>query len=250
MIVHIAKSYMLENVRNLGVLLGNLLPAFLFIPMSWASKFALTNSTETFDYMVKGQFLPISIMLLIYSFAFSAVTINLVELKANRTFHWLKRTDISSFAYYLGMGAGVFILMNIFLVFILVGYGLFIPISLRTFFMILLMCNFVLLTLYPLSFILAGMFKNEKVAQSMLTSIMIVGMFSITMPSLFLTINGKDPQDYYVFLSWNPMLYLNDTLQTQLDVTNSTWLPFYQYLLILLVLSVLLSVFAKKMYGR
>lgn len=114
--------------------------------------------------------------------------------------------------------------------------------------MIILISNFVLLALYPLSFILAGLFKNEKVAQSMLTPIMILFMFSVTMTTMFLTLAEKNPQDYFIFLIWNPMLYLNDSLQMYLNLINETWLPQYQYCIILAVISLVLAAIAKKVY--
>lgn len=102
--------------------------------------------------------------------------------------------------------------------------------------------------MYPLSFILAGLFKNEKVATSMLVQIMMLFMFSIQMTSMFLTLAGKNPQDYFIFLIWNPMLYLYDSLQVSLNLMGETWLPQYQYCIILAVLSLVLAAIAKKIY--
>ena len=189
-------------------------------------------------------------MLLIFAFAFSSATIYLADLKANKTIQWLKRTDISPASYFIGMGLGVFLLMNIVLVLILIGYALIISMSFTSVISIILICNFVLLALYPLCFIVAGIVKNGKVAQSMLVPVMLIFMFSITMTSLFLTLNEKQPQDYYAFLAWNPMLYLSDTLQFQLNLIDQTWLPLYQYVIILTLLCVFLSMFAKKIYTR
>lgn len=114
----------------------------------------------------------------------------------------------------------------------------------------MLICNFVLLALYPICFIIAGLVKNGKVAQSLLVPIMLILMFSITMPSLFITLAGQSPQDYYSFLSWNPMLYLNDTMQFHLNLIEQTWLPMYQYAIILAVAGLLLSIVAQKIYMR
>lgn len=250
MILQVAKSFILESIRNAGVFLGNLLPAFIFIICSWICTLSLKDSPETLDFMIKGQFLPISIMLLIFAFAFSSATIYLADLKANHTIHWLKRTSISPAAYFIGMGLGVFLLMNIVLLLILIGYSLIISIAYTAMLSIILICNFVLLAIYPLCFIVAGIVRNGKVAQSMLVPVMVIFMFSITMTSLFLTLSGKQPQDYYIFLAWNPMLYLTDTLQFQLNLTDNTWLPFYQYSIILTILCIGLSIVAKKIYLR
>ncbi|MFJ7733679.1 ABC transporter permease [Lysinibacillus sp. NPDC097231] len=246
MIKKIARIYMLESIRNAGMSIGNLSPAFIFLIMSVICKNMMTE--EAFDYLIKGQFLPVSILMLIFSFAFSSATIYLADMKANKTFQWIQRTGIKPHTYYMGMGIGVFSLLNVFLVLLLIGYSFIIDISLSSYFMIILISNFVLLALYPLSFILAGLFKNEKVAQSMLVPIMILFMFSVTMTTMFLTIGGKNPHDYYIFLSWNPMLYLNDSLQMYLNLINDTWLPQYQYCIILAVISLVLAAIAKKVY--
>lgn len=248
MITQIARMYMLENFRNVGVLFGNLVSPFLFIFISWIIKMSFTGSEETFFFMIKGQFIPISILLLIFSFAFSSATTYLADLKAERTFNWIQRTDVTSFKYYLGMGIGVFTLMNIYLILLLIGYRLLIDISYASVMMIVLVSNFVLLALYPLSFILAGLFRNGKVAQSLLVPIMLVFMFSITMTTMLLSLAGKNPHDYYVFLTWNPMLYLNDIIQLNLDLIQQTWLPQYQYFIILTGLSLVLAIIARKVY--
>lgn len=246
----VTKSFMLETIRNYGVFIGNLLPAFIFILTSWICTIGIKNDATTLDFMIKGQFFPISIMLLVFSFAFSSATIYLAELKAAKTLQWLKRTDISPINYFVGMGLGVFLLMNSALLFVLLGYRLLIEMTLESAITMILICNFVLLALYPLCFIIAGFVKSGKVAQSMLVPIMLILMFSITMPSLFITLAGNEPQDYYAYLAWNPMLYLNDTMQFQLSLIEQTWLPMYQYFIILTAVGLLLSVIARKIYMR
>ncbi|MEG0471080.1 MAG: ABC transporter permease [Solibacillus sp.] len=250
MMLNIAKSFMLETVRNKGVFIGNTIPVFTFLLCSWGVSLAMKSSPETLDFMIKGQFLPISIMLLIFSFAFSSSTTYLADLKANNTLQWLKRTDILPATYFIGMGIGVFLLMNSLLILVLLGYALLISMSLQSIIAIILICNFVLLAMYPLSFIIAGFVKNGKTAQSMLVPIMLIFMFSITMPSLFITLADKQPQDYYLFLAWNPMLYLTDMLQFQLNLQDQTWLPMYQYFIILSIFCVSLMFLAKKIYMR
>ncbi|WP_336045911.1 ABC transporter permease [Solibacillus ferritrahens] len=250
MIIQVAKSFILESIRNTGVFLGNLLPAFIFIICSWICTISIKSSPETLDFMIKGQFFPISIMLLVFAFAFSSATIYLADLKANNTIHLLKRTNISPARYFLGIGLGVFLMMNLVLILLLTGYSFIISLSITALISIILICNFVLLAIYPLCFIVAGVVKNGKVAQSLLVPIMLVFMFSITMTSLFLTLNEQQPQDYYIYLIWNPMLYLSDTLQFQLNLNDQTWLPLYQYSIILTILCMVLSIFAKQIYIR
>ena len=51
--------------------------------------------------------------------------------------------------------------------------------------------------------------------------------------------------------AWNPMLYLNDTIQYQLSLVEQTWLPMSQYFVILAVIGLFLSIVAKKnIYDR
>lgn len=248
--IYIAKSFVLESVRNIGVFIGNIFSVFIFLLCSWGVSLAMKSSPETLDFMIKGQFLPTSIIILIFLFAFSSTTTYLADLKANNTLQWLKRTDILPATYFIGMGIGVFLIMNSVLILVLLGYALLISMSLQSIITIILICNFVLLAMYPLSFIIAGFVKNGKTAQSMLVPIILIFMFSITMPSLFITLADKQPQDYYLFLAWNPMLYLTDMLQFQLNLQDQTWLPMYQYFIILSIFCLSLMFLAKKIYMR
>ncbi|MFD1413111.1 ABC transporter permease [Oceanobacillus jeddahense] len=250
MIQTIAKSYILETVRNSGVFLGNVLTPIILIACSALVNVFLDHRPETVEFMIKELFLPFSIVLLLFSFSFNSATIYLAQLKANKTFHWLTKTNVSPFTYFLGMGIGVFILMNGFLIFILSGFAFLVSISISVFFTILLTCNIIFLAMYPGTFIVAGIVKNGEKAQTWLLPIMMILIFSIYMPSVFLPVSGINPQDYYIFLSWNPMLYFFDILHVQLNVIDHTWLNLYQYALILIGLSILLSILAKKIYNR
>lgn len=60
------------------------------------------------------------------------------------------------------MGLGVFLLMNLALLLVLLGYRLLIEMTFESAIAIIFICNFVLLALYPLCFIIAGLVKMEK----------------------------------------------------------------------------------------
>ena len=107
--MQITKSFILESIRNTGVFVGNIVTPFIFILCSWGCTLAIKDSPETLDFMIKGQFLPISIMLLVFAFAFSLTTVYLADLRANNTLHWLKRTNILPATYFIGIGIGVFL---------------------------------------------------------------------------------------------------------------------------------------------
>ncbi|MBK3493912.1 ABC transporter permease [Viridibacillus sp. YIM B01967] len=248
MIMQISRFYMLENVRNMGVFFGNIITPFIFVAFSFFINNALADNGDVATLIIKGQFIPLSILLLIFSFAFSSATIYLADLKADRTFYWIKRTGITYPKYYLGIALGVFSMMNIILFFVLLAYKTIVTMSFEDIFFIMIISNFVLIGLYPLSFILAGLLKNGKVANSMLVPLMLVLMFSVTMTNLFVSVSGKNPQDYYLYLIWNPMLYLNDIIQYQMGLTIGTWLPQYQYLILLSIFSVILLLIARRFF--
>lgn len=196
--------------------------------------------TETLDYMIKGQFISFSVLMAIFSLAFSGATIYLSDKRSEKVFEWLNKTDLTFIKYFIGLGLGVFVILNIFLTITLYLYSVIIPIEAIELVKISIISNFTLLCLYPLSYIVSSVFRNGKTANSMLIPIMLILMFSVTMTNLFVSIAGNDPQDYYKYLVWNPMLFLNDTIQYNLGLSNEPWLPMYQYLAILLGLFVLL----------
>ena len=82
----------------------------------------------------------------------------------------------------------------------------------------------------------------------MLVPLMLILLFSVTMTDLFVSLSGNDPQNYYKFLIWNPMLFLNDTLHYILGLAESPWLELTNYLLILLALFILLFIISKRLF--
>ncbi|WP_100332271.1 ABC transporter permease [Bacillus xiapuensis] len=248
MILQVTKIYLLETFRNVGVLFGNLLPTFIFLGISFMLTKQSSIDTKTLDYMIKGQFISFSVLMAIFSFSFSGATIYLSDKRSEKVFEWLTKTDLTFIKYFIGLGLGVFVILNIFLTITLYLYSVIIPIEAIELVKIIIISNFTLLCLYPLSYIVSSVFRNGKTANSMLIPIMLILMFSVTMTNLFVSIAGNDPQDYYKYLVWNPMLFLNDTIQYNLGLSNEPWLPMYQYLVILLGLFVLLYFFAKRLF--
>ena len=248
MTFQVTKIYLLETFRNIGVLFGNLLPTFIFLGISFMLKKVSTLDTETLNYMIKGQFISFSVLIIIFSLAFSGVTIYLTDKKSEKVFEWLNKTDLTFTKYFIGIGLGVVIILNIFLTLTLYLYRVIIPIEAMGLVKIIMISNFSFICLYPLSYIVSSIFRNGKTANSMLIPIMLILMFSVTMTNLFVSIAGNDPQDYYKYLLWNPMLFLNDTIQYNLGLVNESWLPMYQYIVILLGLFILLYFFAKRLF--
>ncbi|MGE7917639.1 ABC transporter permease [Viridibacillus sp. NPDC093762] len=248
MILTITNIYLKETFRNYGVLFGNLLPAILFLGMSILLKKVASIDSETLDFIIRGQFISMSILLTIFSLAFSGAIVYLTDKRTERAFEWIDKTNIKFFDFFAGLGLGMLIIMNVFLAVILLAFSTITTLELIDIGRIILISNFTLLALYPISYLLSSIFPNGKTATTMLVPLMLILLFSITMTDLFVTLSGNDPQDYYKFLIWNPMLFLNDTVQYILGLAESPWMDIQNYLAILVVLFILLFIISKKSF--
>lgn len=247
MVMNIARFYLLEQWRNKWTVIGNIMAPMIFLVFALVLRNTIENK-ETADLIIKSQFMPFSILILIFSLALSLNVLLLSEKKEDGTFLLLKRTDLKLNNYFMGVAVGIFIIFNIFLVFFMACYDLLVGIDLNSLIMIWAFSNVTLLCLYPASYVLASFFKKSKKVVAFLTPITLLLMFSITMPSMLAMTQGQNPQMYYKFLFWNPMMIMNDITLFELDMIGSTWLPTYQYLLILVGLCAVLWFAALKTF--
>lgn len=248
MILKITKVYLIEQFRNKAILFANLMTPILFIIFAAVLNRIDFEEENVGDIIIKGQFISFSVLIVIFLLAFSSSVLTLTEKKENGTFSLLNRTDLKLRQYFLGTGIGVFILLNICLIIVLTAFSFIVDIEWNTFITLIFTGNFVLLALFPLSYIVASFFKSSKTANGVLVPVMLILMFSVTMLSLFATLMGKDPHNFYIYLVWNPMLFLNDIMQYEFGLAQDTWLPIYQYFLILTVLCVVFSFIANKTF--
>lgn len=248
MTLMITKIYLKETLRNFGALIGTLLPAIMFFVISIFIKNAASVGTETLDLMIRGQFLTTCILFTIFSVAFSGGTVYLTDKRSERVFEWLDKTNIKFYEYFIGLGLGILIILNIFLTIILLAFSTITTLELVDIGKILLISNFTFIALYPINYVLSSLFPNGKTATSMLVPLMLILLFSVTMTDLFVSLSGNDPQNYYKFLIWNPMLFLNDTLHYILGLAESPWMELTNYLLILLALFILLFIISNKTF--
>lgn len=247
MVLQIARFYLLEQWRNKWTVIGNIMAPVIFVVFALVLQQTIEDKT-TAELIIKSQFLPFSLLILIFSLALSLNVLLLSEKKEDGTFLLLKRTDMKMNSYFIGTAAGIFIIFNIFLIFFLACYAMMIEIGWSSLVTIGLFANVTLLCLYPASYILASFFKKSKKVVAFLTPITLLLMFSITMPSMLAMTQGQDPQMYYKFLFWNPMMIMNDIALYELNMIDSTWLPTYQYLLILIGLCAVLWFAATKTF--
>lgn len=248
MILTIANIYFKETLRNIGVVFGNILPTIMFLIISIVLKNMESIDSETLDFIIRGQFISMSILLTIFSLAFSGGTVYLIDKRTERAFEWLDKTNIKFLDFFMGLGLGIFIIFNIFLTMILLAFGTITAIELTDIMRILLISNFTLLALYPLSYIISTLFPNGKMATSMLLPLMLLLLFSVTMTDLFVSLSDNDPQTYYKYLIWNPMLFLNDSVQYILGLSKSPWMNTENYLIVLVLLFILLFFVSKKSF--
>lgn len=248
MILTITNMYLKETFRNYGVLLASLLPTILFLIMAILIKNVASLDPATLDFIIRGQFISISVLLTIFSLAFSGGTVYLADKKTEKAFEWIDKTNIKFFEFFIGMGLGVLIILNVFLTIILVAFSTITPLSLVDISQILLISNLTLIALYPLSYLLSSLFPDGKTATSMLIPLMLILLFSVTMTDLFVSLGGNNPQDYYKFLLWNPMLFLNDTVQHILGLVETPWMKLTNYAAVLAILFIILFTVSQKTF--
>jgi len=248
MTISITKMFLKESFRNFGVLIANFLPALIFIVIAIFMKNVASINGETMDYIVRGQFFTMTILLTIFSLAFSNAVIYLTDKRAEQAFEWMSKTNIRFTNLFIGIGIGILILLNIFLAIILIGFSFATSFKWDETLGILLVSNAAFIVIYPLSYVVSNFFPNGRIANSLLVPIMLILLFSITMTDLFLTLAGKSPEDFYTFLIWNPMLFFNDSLQQILGMKDSLWLSLELYVIALLVFFLVLTVISKKTF--
>ncbi len=248
MTLMITKIYLKETLRNSGAFIGILLPAIIFFVVSIFVKNAASIGSETLDFMIRGQFLTSSILFTILSVVFSGGTVYLTDKRNERVFEWLDKTNIKYYEYFVGLGIGILMILNVFLTIILLAFSTITTLELMDMGRILLISNFTFFALYPINYLLSSLFPNGKTATSMLVPLMLILLFSVTMTDLFVSLSGNDPQNYYKFLIWNPMLFLNDTLQHILGLAETPWMKLTSYLVILLALFMLLFIISKRTF--
>ncbi len=247
MVWNVTKFYLLEQWRNKWTTFSQAMAPLIFLIFSLVIKNTMEND-HIVDLLVKSQFLPFTLLILIFSLALSLNSLLLSEKKEDGTFLLLKRTDLKLNSYFMGVALGIFIIFNLFLILFMFSYKVLIGIDGGAFLRICLFANVTLLCLYPASYILASFFKESKKVVAVLTPITLLLMFSITMPSMFAMIQDQNPHIYYKFLFWNPMMIMNDFTLLELNVVASPWLPTYQYLFILIGISAVLWFAALRMF--
>lgn len=225
----------LENMRNYGIIISSIIPSFVFLIVGLAIK-SFLKGTDVVNLLVYGQFLPMGLMLLVLSFSFTLNISNFTEKRETNFFDFLSHTDVSKLEFYIGTFAAMLLLFNVFqlpllLVFLSLVknmYSHIIPLAVAS--------NLIFIVMYPLGVLISLFIKSLSKVNAIMTPINLILMFSISMPTLFASLLGKEVTAFYKYLFWNPLILLNDFILFEMNVSQKMWLSKEISLLLLFVL--------------
>lgn len=227
------KFTFLESFRNYSIILANAFPIAMFLLVSFASTFFI-DVRDVLRFLVLGQFLPISLMMLVLSFSFTLNISNFVEKRETKFFDFLLHTDLKRSEYYFGNFLSMLVYFNILLVPTILLFQIILDETGSKLFEIVLISNLVFVAMYPLGVLFSYLFKDAKKSAAWLTPINLILVFSVSMPSLFAGITGTDIAKINTYLIWNPMVLYNSFLQSKFNVMVKPWLS-TEMIIILLV---------------
>lgn len=138
--------------------------------------------------------------------------------------------------FYIGTFAAMLLLFNVFqlpllLVFLSLVknmYSHIIPLAVAS--------NLIFIVMYPLGVLISLFIKSLSKVNAIMTPINLILMFSISMPTLFASLLGKEVTAFYKYLFWNPLILLNDFILFEMNVSQKMWLSKEISLLLLFVL--------------
>lgn len=81
------KFSFLENMRNYGIIISSIIPSTVFLIVGLAIKNIL-NNTDIISLLLYGQFLPMSLMLLVLSFSFTLNISSFTEKRQTNFFNF------------------------------------------------------------------------------------------------------------------------------------------------------------------
>ena len=82
------KFSFLENMRNYGIIISSIIPSTIFLILGLAIKNTV-NNTDIISLLLYGQFLPMSLMLLVLSFSFTLNISSFTEKRQTNFFNFL-----------------------------------------------------------------------------------------------------------------------------------------------------------------
>lgn len=234
------KFSFLENMRNYGIIISSIIPSTIFLILGLAIKNIaiknIVNNTDIISLLLYGQFLPMSLMLLVLSFSFTLNISSFTEKRQTNFFNFLSHTDVSNLEFYIGTFVAMLLLFNVFQLPLLL---LFLSIVKNMYTHIIhlsIASNVIFIVMYPLGILISLFIKSMSKVNAIMTPVNLILMFSISMSTLFASLLGKEVTIFYTYLFWNPLIILNDFILFEMNISEKMWLSKELSLFLLFIL--------------
>jgi len=154
----------------------------------------------------------------------------------NNFFNFLSHTDVSNLEFYIGTFVAMLLLFNVFQLPLLL---LFLSIVKNMYTHIIhlsIASNIIFIVMYPLGILISLFIKSVSKVNAIMTPVNLILMFSISMPTLFASLLGKEVTIFYPYLFWNPLMILNDFILFEMNISEKMWLSKELSLFLLFIL--------------
>ncbi|WP_161800727.1 MULTISPECIES: hypothetical protein [Streptococcus] len=229
------KFSFLENMRNYGIIISSIIPSTVFLIVGLVIKNFLTD-TDIISLLLYGQFLPMSLMLLVLSFSFTLNISSFTEKRQTNFFNFLSHTDVSNLEFYIGTFIAMLLLFNVFQLPLLLLFLSLVKNMYSHIIHLSIASNIIFIVMYPLGILISLFIKSISKVNAIMTPVNLILMFSISMPTLFASLLGKEVTIFYKYLFWNPLIILNDFILFEMNISEKIWLSKELSLFLLFIL--------------
>ena len=224
-ILRMTKFSFLENMRNYGIIISSIIPSTVFLIVGLVIKNFLKD-TDIISLLLYGQFLPMSLMLLVLSFSFTLNISSFTEKRQTNFFNFLSHTDVSNLEFYIGTFIAMLLLFNVFQLPLLLLFLSLVKNMYSHIINLSIASNIIFIVMYPLGILISLFIKSISKVNAIMTPVNLILMFSISMPTLFASLLGKEVTIFYKYLFWNPLIILNDFILFEMNISEKIWLFF------------------------
>ena len=229
------KFSFLENMRNYGIIISSIIPSTVFLIVGLVIKNFLKD-TDIISLLLYGQFLPMSLMLLVLSFSFTLNISSFTEKRQTNFFNFLSHTDVSNLEFYIGTFIAMLLLFNVFQLPLLLLFLSLVKNMYSHIINLSIASNIIFIVMYPLGILISLFIKSISKVNAIMTPVNLILMFSISMPTLFASLLGKEVTIFYKYLFWNPLIILNDFILFEMNISEKIWLSKELSLFLLFIL--------------
>ena len=234
-ILRMTKFSFLENMRNYGIIISSIIPSTVFLIVGLVIKNFLKD-TDIISLLLYGQFLPMSLMLLVLSFSFTLNISSFTEKRQTNFFNFLSHTDVSNLEFYIGTFIAMLLLFNVFQLPLLLLFLSLVKNMYSHIINLSIASNIIFIVMYPLGILISLFIKSISKVNAIMTPVNLILMFSISMPTLFASLLGKEVTIFYKYLFWNPLIILNDFILFEMNISEKIWLSKELSLFLLFIL--------------